>query len=174
MSIISSETIADNHTQVDGRRRVTHYFTDHTGGITKRGPHKVAGTDTEVEYAALRATIEPAILNQLAENEIQDFLTRISINDNPFRDELNNPVNPDHQPRMDAIRKCLRHIGKLRGSDLLEYKAGFSILNNLTQQQLEAVFPSVPTIWTRYQTWKTYAQSLIDADAMHINLDDSE
>lgn len=174
MSIISSETIADAHTQADGRRRVTHFFTDHLGVVIKRGPHKVAGSDTETEYSALRARYESDILNYLAEHEIQEFLAKIARNENPFRDELNNPINPDHQTRADAIRKCLRHIGKLRGSELLDYKDGFGILNNITQNQLEALFPAVPTIWTRYQTWKTYAQSLIDADANHIDLEGVE
>ena len=35
MSIVNSETIADLHTQADGRRYITHYFIAHTGEMEK-------------------------------------------------------------------------------------------------------------------------------------------
>lgn len=100
MSIVSSETIADSHTQSDGTRYVTHYFTDHLGGVTKRGPHSVAGSDTETEYAVLRAGMEQSILNHLANQEIQAAIARAE-------QGLSVDAIPDHQTQAEFDRRVL-------------------------------------------------------------------
>lgn len=104
MSIVSSETIADAHTQIDGRRYITHYFTNHLGGVSKRGPKKIAGTDTETEYAAERTALEPQILEQLANKEIQQALSNIEF------DQNYDNTNPQHQTQAEFDRRVLAQL----------------------------------------------------------------
>jgi len=116
MSIVSSYTQADTHLQADSRRYVTHYFTDHKGGVSKRGSMKVAGSDTETEYAVLRTSLEQSILNQLAEQEIQAALSRI---------ESGLPVNvPDHQAQADFDRRVL---GRMMLLDSYPFYQGYTL-----------------------------------------------
>jgi len=103
MSIASSNTQADSHLQADGRRYVTHYFVDHLGNVSKRGPQKVTGSGTETEYAIVRSNLEPSILASLAEQEIQAALSRMESG-------LTIDVVPDHQAQPEFDRKVLGRL----------------------------------------------------------------
>lgn len=103
MSIESSYTQADAHTQEDGRRYVTHYFTDHLGKVSKRGPIKIPGSDTETEYAAYRTAQEQTILAQLAEQEIQAAVSRAERG-------LTIDTVPNHQTQAEFDRRVLGRL----------------------------------------------------------------
>lgn len=81
MPIVSSETIADAHTQADGRRYITHYFTDHLGVTHKLGPKKDNALGDaaarEIVYTAERAAIIPNIELKLDESEQQNAISRV-------------------------------------------------------------------------------------------------
>lgn len=106
MSITNSYTEADAHTQANGRRWITHYFTAHTGEVEKRGPKKVPGAWTETEYAAERTALEPQILSRLADKEIQQAISDAE------RNITNTPKIPiarlpEHQTQVEFDRRLL-------------------------------------------------------------------
>jgi len=168
LSINSHQTTADSHLQKDGRRYVAHKFTDHLGN--DRTVHrKVDGAWTETEYLAQRTGMIEGQESQLADIEISEFIEQVKTGINPFRDGNNDPISPKHQTRNLAIKKVLRIIGNAKGQDVLEFKAGFSFLVNLTQAQVEGLGFS----WARYQSWKTKVEALKVADDAHDTLEAS-
>ena len=155
MPIISSVTNAELNTQANGKRDVVHVFTDHVGE-THEIASRVPASWTETEYALQRALIEPNIVANAEEIELESILYNLSLGNNPFRDELNNPVNPVHLNRNAAIQKVLQHVGNLSAGDAVQYKNSFTHLSNLNQAQVEGL----GFTWAQYQTWLASVDSL--------------
>lgn len=71
MSIVSSQYIADEHAQVDGRRYVTEIHTDSEGV-----EHRVSYlAPVNADYAAIASARSIALAEQLAEQEAGEVLS---------------------------------------------------------------------------------------------------
>ncbi len=102
MSIASSNTISDG-IQAGGTQRITHYFTDHLGGVTRKGPKAAPGSWTETEYAADRAALEQSVLDLLARREIREAISQAENGNNP--DKV-----PNHQTQAEFDRRLLGEL----------------------------------------------------------------
>lgn len=133
MSIVSAITEI-NTLHGDGRRDVQYRFVDHLGI-----EHIVARrlVDQSVNAATDIATAQAELEAQLKRDEVKRFIRQFIRGVNPLRDAQNNPINPEHQTRNEAIQGCLDYVLKERDPTVL-LKA-IDALDNLTDTQIKGL-----------------------------------
>lgn len=100
MPIISHQTIADGHLQVDGRRYIRHVFTDHLSNTQPFPLRLVDGAWTEAEYSAERVALVSSVETRLAQQEVKDQIEIAIQGGNP--DKV-----AEHQTQADFDRRFL-------------------------------------------------------------------
>ena len=104
MSIISHQTIADNHVQANGERGIRHEFTDHLSKKHIRGDRRVADEGgkaaTEAAYEPERLAMIPDVELSLAWNEVNEQISVAISGGNP--DKV-----AEHQAQADFDRRFL-------------------------------------------------------------------
>ena len=165
MAILNHHTVLDGFPQRDGTRRLHHVFVDHKGVEHSTNSISLPADITPAELTAHRVRMVAKVEARQAHGEIVQYLSELRAGNNPFKAG----VNPVYQTRGQAIKRVLKIIGHLRGSELLKYKVAFSFINNLSQAQIE----SLGLDWPRYQLWASRINNIKAADDTFITIEDT-